>query len=77
MQCVGNYILEGDMNKRVLYVKTDQFVEEYVRSVSRKKHDDFNNKYREVDVLLVDDIQFLANKTQSQNEFFKLFFWKA
>mgnify|MGYP000315110814 CR=1 FL=1 len=40
---------------------------------SRKKHDDFNNKYREVDVLLVDDIQFLANKTQSQNEFFKLF----
>lgn len=73
MQCVGNYILEGDMNKKVLYVKTDQFVEEYVRSVSRKKHDDFNNKYREVDVLLVDDIQFLANKTQTQNEFFKLF----
>ncbi len=73
MQCVGNYILEGDMNKKVLYVKTDQFVEEYVRSVSKRKFDDFNNKYREVDVLLVDDIQFLSGKTQSQNEFFKLF----
>ncbi len=73
MQCVGNYILEGDMNKKVLYAKTDQFVEEYVRSASKKKYDDFNNKYREVDVLLVDDIQFLSGKTQSQNEFFKLF----
>ncbi len=73
MQCVGNYILEGDMNKKVLYVKTDQFVEEYVRHASRKKFDEFNQKYRSVDVLLVDDIQFLSNKTQSQNEFFKLF----
>lgn len=73
MQCVGNYILEGDMNKRVLYVKTDQFVEEYVRHASKKRFDEFNNKYRSVDVLLVDDIQFLSNKDQSQNEFFKLF----
>jgi chromosomal replication initiator protein len=73
MQCVGNYILEGDMNRKVLYVKTDQFVEEYVRSASKKRFDEFNDKYREVDVLLVDDIQFLSSKTQSQNEFFKLF----
>ena len=73
MQCVGNYILEGDMNKKVLYVKTDHFVEEYVRLASKKKFDEFNNKYREVDVLLVDDIQFLAKKDKSQEEFFKLF----
>ena len=73
MQCVGNYILEGDMNSKVLYVKTDQFVEEYVRSASKKKFDEFNNKYRDVDVLLVDDIQFLSGKDQSQSEFFKLF----
>jgi len=58
MQCVGNYILEGDMNKKVLYVKTDHFVEEYVRLASKKKFDEFNSKYRDVDVLLVDDIQF-------------------
>jgi chromosomal replication initiator protein len=73
MQCVGNYILEGDINARVLYVKTDQFVEEYVRHASKKKYDEFNEKYRNVDVLLVDDIQFLSGKEQSQNEFFKLF----
>jgi len=73
MQCVGNYILEGDMNKKVLYIKTDNFVEEFVRHASKKKYDEFNAIYRNVDVLLVDDIQFLANKTQSQNEFFKLF----
>jgi len=73
MQCVGNYILEGDMNKKVLYVKTDQFVEEYVRLASKKKFDEFNQKYRDVEVLLVDDIQFLAKKEKSQIEFFKLF----
>lgn len=73
MQCVGNYILEGDMNKKVLYVKTDQFVEEYVRLASKKRFDEFNQKYRDVDVLLVDDIQFLAKKEKSQIEFFKLF----
>ena len=73
MQCVGNYILEGDMNKKVLYVKTDHFVEEYVRLASKKKFDGFNSKYRDVDVLLVDDIQFLAKKEKSQEEFFKLF----
>jgi len=73
MQCVGNYILEGDMNKRVLYVKTDQFVEEYVRLASKKRFDEFHMKYRDVEVLLVDDIQFLAKKEKSQIEFFKLF----
>jgi chromosomal replication initiator protein len=61
------------MNARVLYVKTDQFVEEYVRHASKKRYDEFNDKYRNVDVLLVDDIQFLSGKDQSQSEFFKLF----
>jgi len=73
MQCVGNYILEGDMNKKVLYVKTDQFVEEFVRSASKNKFDEFKLKYHDVDVLLIDDIQFLAKKEKSQIEFFKLF----
>jgi len=73
MQCVGNYILEGDINKRVLYVKADQFVEDYVRYASKKKYNEFTNLYRTVDVLLVDDIQFLAKKEKSQEEFFKLF----
>ncbi len=73
MQCIGNYILEGDINTKVLYVKADQFVEDYVRYASKKKYSEFNNIYRDVDVLLVDDIQFLAKKEKSQEEFFKLF----
>lgn len=73
MQCVGNYILEGNINAKVLYLKTDQFVEEFVRLAQEKKFNEFNQKYRDVDVLLVDDIQFLAKKDRSQQEFFKLF----
>lgn len=73
MQGVGNYILEGDINTRVLYVKADQFVEDYVKYSSKKKYNEFNDFYRNVDVLLVDDIQFLAKKEKSQEEFFKLF----
>ena len=73
MQCVGNYVLENDVNKKVLYVKTDQFIEDYGRAAAKKTFDDFSKKYEDVDVLLVDDIQFLAGKTQSQLEFFKIF----
>ncbi len=73
MQCVGNYILESDIHKKVLYIKADQFVEEYVRLASKRKFDEFHSKFREIDVLLVDDIQFLAKKEKSQQEFFKLF----
>ncbi len=73
MHCVGNYILEGDIHKKVHYVKADHFVEEYVRLANKKRFDEFHEQYRDVDVLLVDDIQFLAKKEKSQLEFFKLF----
>jgi len=73
MQCVGNYILENDVNMKVLYVKTDQFIEDYAKAALKKNFDDFSKKYENVDILLVDDIQFLSGKTQSQLEFFKIF----
>lgn len=73
MQCIGNYILENDLNKKVLYVKTDQFIEDYGRAAQRKLFDDFSKKYENVDILLVDDIQFLSGKSQTQLEFFKIF----
>ncbi|MDD3122193.1 MAG: chromosomal replication initiator protein DnaA [Candidatus Izemoplasmatales bacterium] len=73
MQCVGNYILENDINKKVLYAKTDQFIEDYAKAAQRKTFDEFSKKYENVDILLVDDIQFLSGKTQSQLEFFKIF----
>ncbi len=73
MQCVGNYILENDVNKKVLYVKTDQFIEDYAKASVKKTFDEFSKKYENVDILLVDDIQFLSGKNQSQLEFFKIF----
>lgn len=73
MQCVGNFVLDNDINKKVLYVKTDQFIEDYAKAAQRKSFDDFSKKYEDIDILLVDDIQFLSGKTQSQLEFFKIF----
>lgn len=73
MQCVGNYVLENDVNKIVLYVKTDQFIEDFARAAQKKTFEEFSKKYENIDVLLVDDIQFLSGKTQSQLEFFKIF----
>jgi len=73
MQCVGNYILENDVNKKILYVKTDQFIEDYGKAAQKKSYDGFSSKYDGIDVLLVDDIQFLAGKNHTQLEFFKIF----
>lgn len=73
MQAVGSYILENDINTKVRYIKADQFVEDYVRHAHKKKYAEFFEAYENIDVLLVDDIQFLAKKEKSQEEFFKLF----
>lgn len=73
MQAIGNYILDQNIDSKVLYVKADSFIDDYTSLVQKSKMDVFNAKYRELDVLLVDDIQILAGKTQTQMEFFKLF----
>lgn len=79
MFAIGNYI-EKHSNKRVLYITSETFVNEFIE-VTRKKENksDFDNidffkkKYRDVDVLIVDDIQYLENKVESQKEFFHTF----
>ncbi|HKL95215.1 MAG TPA: chromosomal replication initiator protein DnaA [Haploplasma sp.] len=73
MQAIGNYILDSNVTARVLFVKANTFIEDYASLVQKGKMDDFYAKYREIDVLLVDDIQFLAGAKRSQGEFFKLF----
>ena len=73
MECIGNYALENNINLKVLYVKTDQFIEDYASAAQNKTFDDFSKKYEDVDILLVDDIQFLSGKTKTQLEFFKIF----
>lgn len=74
MQAVGNHILEHDSTKRVLYISSETFMNEFVASIrGGAGRDDFKKKYRNVDVLLVDDIQFLAGKDGTQEEFFHTF----
>jgi len=73
MECIGNYALENNINQKVLYVKTDQFIEDYASAAQNKTFDDFSKKYEDIDMLLVDDIQFLSGKNKTQLEFFKIF----
>ena len=73
IQAVGNEILEKNNNARVVYVSTEQFVQEFVDALRYKKNTDFADFYRGADVLIVDDVQFLAGKEKIQEEFFHTF----
>lgn len=74
MQAIGNFILDNDPNMKVLYVKTEVFIEDYIRMLRDKEFaKEYEQKYNDIDVLLIDDIQFLSKKEQSQLEFFKIF----
>lgn len=79
MHAIGNYIIENS-NRRVLYVTSDQFIQDFIGINKRDDKgqnfnyvDFFKNKYRNVDVLIIDDIQFLGGATQTQQEFFHTF----
>ena len=73
MQAIGNYILDQNVNLKVLYVKADGFIEDFANLLKKERMEDFNTKYRDIDVLLVDDIQIMGGATKTQMEFFKLF----
>jgi len=79
MHAIGNYIIQNS-NRRVLYVTSDQFIQDFI-GINKKDNtgtnfnyvDFFKNKYRNIDVLIIDDIQFLGGATQTQQEFFHTF----
>jgi chromosomal replication initiator protein len=73
IQAVGNAVLVNNSNARVVYVSTEQFVQEFVDALRFKKNTDFAGFYRGADVLIVDDVQFLAGKEKIQEEFFHTF----
>lgn len=73
MQAIGNDFLKKGAGKRVLYVTSEKFTNEFIQAVRDNRGENFKNTYRGVDLLLVDDIQFLAGKEQTQEEFFHTF----
>lgn len=73
MHAIGHKILQNQPQKRVLYISSEKFINELINSIKDGSPEAFRQKYRNVDVLLVDDIQFLANKERVQEEFFHTF----
>ncbi|MFC4077227.1 chromosomal replication initiator protein DnaA [Salinithrix halophila] len=73
MHAIGNYVQSHPSHTRVVYLSSEKFTNEFINSIRDNRTDDFRNKYRSVDILLIDDIQFLAGKEQTQEEFFHTF----
>ncbi|SHJ84804.1 chromosomal replication initiator protein [Hathewaya proteolytica DSM 3090] len=73
MHAIGHYILQNDSRSRVVYVTSEKFTNELINSIKDDKNEEFRSKYRNVDVLLIDDVQFIAGKERTQEEFFHTF----
>lgn len=73
MNAIGHYVLDQKVDGKVVYISTEKFTNEFINAIRDNKTVEFRNKYRTIDVLLIDDIQFLAGKEQTQEEFFHTF----
>jgi len=73
LQAVGHYATRLYPQLRVRYVTSEQFTNEFIDAISNRRHNPFQRRYRDVDILLIDDIQFLENKDRTQEEFFHTF----
>jgi chromosomal replication initiator protein len=73
MHAIGHYVLRNNPQFKLTYISTERFMNEMINAVKTDRIIDFRERYRSVDVLLVDDIQFLAGKEGTQNEFFHTF----
>ena len=73
MHAIGNKILSNDPSAKILYVTSEKFTNQLINAIKDAKTEAFRNKYRYVDVLLIDDIQFIAGKERIQEEFFHTF----
>lgn len=73
MHAIGHYILNNFDNKKILYVSSEMFTNELINALRDKEIGSFKKKYRNIDVLLIDDIQFIEGKDRTQEEFFPYF----
>ncbi len=73
IQAIGNYFKKSHSNKKVFYVSSERFAVDFINSVSKGRANEFKDQYRQYDVLIMDDIQFMAEKERTQEELFHLF----
>ena len=73
MHAIGNKLVADNAAAKVLYIHAEQFVSDVVKAYQRKTFDEFRERYHSLDLLLIDDVQFLANKDRTQEEFFNAF----
>lgn len=73
MHAIGHYLLEHDPSKKMLYITTEKFISEVIEAISKGTIQELREKYREIDLLMIDDIQFLAEAESTQEDFFHTF----
>jgi chromosomal replication initiator protein len=73
VHAIGNEIIKNNNNLKICYYSSEKFTNELINSLRHAKMDEFRNKFRSIDVLLIDDIQFIAGKKSTQEEFFHTF----
>ncbi len=73
MHAIGNAVISRFPRKRVVYATSEKFTNEFITSIQQGKIDEFRSRYRRIDLLLIDDIQFIADKERTQEEFFHTF----
>lgn len=73
MQAIGHKVMQRDQSKSVCYITSETFLNEYLNALSNKEMDTFRRRYRHIDLLLLDDVQFVGGKVQFQEEFFNTY----